>query len=98
MESEHTLGPWKLSKTQVVKCSVYDHDGKPIAHCDRRGSETSANAAFIVKACNAYDALLAAVQETKELITSGNWEVDSYISNLDDSLDYALAKVKGVSK
>jgi hypothetical protein len=47
---KHTPGPWKLSKTQVVKCSIYDDEGKPVAHCDRRGSETPANARLIAAA------------------------------------------------
>ena len=60
-EAKHTLLPW-----QAIENIITESHGIAIAKCFERGYETpnpKANAAFIVRACNAHDPLVAACSE-----------------------------------
>lgn len=68
MPSEHTPGPWALFPN--MHC-VRQADGPGIAMCSMRAwsdDVNAANAAFIVRACNAHDDLLIACQLALETI------------------------------
>lgn len=65
-EHTPTPGPWTVSKSpdDMIVC---DSEGGSIADCAPPGpwmtlAEARANAAFIVKACNSYDALVKALR------------------------------------
>ena len=67
METKHTPGPWRSKDSTQVYSS-----GRHIADCGSRnpeglprhiGLEDAANAAFIVRACNSHDALVAALKD-----------------------------------
>jgi hypothetical protein len=72
---KHTPGPWRLWKKtdkDFVRGVVLDQEGNLVADCNifffdetagRSKEECRDNAAFIVRACNCHDELLAACKE-----------------------------------
>lgn len=61
-EAKHSDLPWR----HEGGFQVWTEDGDIVAHCDR-----SKDAAFIVKACNAHDKLVAALEKAEELYKAG---------------------------
>ena len=68
--NKHTPGPWEVDRAnpEMVYTEYVDNDGasRYICDCDSDilpQKEYEANAAFIVRACNAHDELLAALEE-----------------------------------
>ena len=64
-QTKHTPGPWYTRHGQIS--SLSSSHGCTIANCNRTAKgipdeEIEANAAFIVRACNAHDDLLNALQ------------------------------------
>jgi hypothetical protein len=70
-ETKHTPGPWKAGRfntNPAAPIQIYGPDRDPIvttAHCY---GDHDANAAFIVRACNSHDALVAALEHIVESI------------------------------
>ena len=64
METSHTPGPWKQHATPgKIYASVRGADGRCVADCGSRSDVIAqANAEFIVRACNAHDDLLEALE------------------------------------
>jgi hypothetical protein len=77
-EAKHTELPWHVAGNIVT-----ESHGVAIAKCFDRGYETPdvlANAAFIVRACNSHDALLAAceaVRQCLEIMDNGQGNITS---------------------
>ena len=99
MSGETTPGPWVWRWKSGELCTVGTPPyafGKSVLFPDDNQSVivSDADARLIAAAPD----LLEAVRQAKALIVSGNWEVDSEISNLEDSLDYALAKIDQEAK
>lgn len=95
METKHTPTPWSTSGTKVV-------DGKiVVAQCKFAGvmshMQAAHNAAFIVRACNAHEELVAALKEARATIhdlVHQKWnEVEYWLGNI----DAAIAKAEGRS-
>ena len=65
MNTDHTPTPWKLSKNNIL-----DSNGDSIAHVNFGDGEIMAfnDAAFIVRAANAHEELLAACKESLDWI------------------------------
>jgi hypothetical protein len=65
--SEHTPTPWESNFNRIESKDDHgvDNDGWMIAECI--GPEQEANAEFIVRACNAHDALVAACEKIEKL-------------------------------
>lgn len=69
MSTQHTPTPWRTTNDHANK--ICDQVGKKIAVCPthagggqwRDREEADANAAFIVRACNAHEELVAAADE-----------------------------------
>ena len=66
MNTKHTPTPWHVGMRAAERI-VYDGTGWAVAnatiyHAEHEGGQTLANAAFIVRACNAHDDLLAALE------------------------------------
>ena len=78
METSHTPGPWKQHATPgKIYASVRGADGRCVADCGSRSDVIAqANAEFIVRACNAHDDLLEALQRaelsTKQICLAAN--------------------------
>lgn len=78
---KHTPGPWTyfvgnadgrgLIRIEVDRSA--DGAGTHIASM-QRGTQSEANAAFIVRACNAHDGLVAALETAKEYIRQDMYE------------------------
>lgn len=77
----HTQTPWKRDASSGVSCDVRAENGRKVALCwglsttkaaqhntPAYKAECSANAHFIVLACNAHDAMRAALDELLEQI------------------------------
>lgn len=66
MKTQHTPTPWHLSEPPLKENFIYDEDGLLIADVNgffkREAAENSANADFIVRACNAHDELVEALE------------------------------------
>lgn len=103
--SEHTKTPWKLYKAKlrpdisdVVIIEVQDRNGKSIIKWGGFDGQKNrdANAAFIVRACNSHDDLLAALRLCLPVM-----EVDAEMSHFlqgfarqENENDRVLARVK----
>ena len=79
MEAEHTPTPWSIERNKergIIWIDALDAPSEGIADLYHRhgiGTEdfvakrdAEANAAFIVRACNSFDALVAALKEARE--------------------------------
>lgn len=64
-QAQRTPGPWHLGLKQAEQI-IYDSHGWAICNCTvyhgHESAEPKANAAFIVRACNSHDDLLAAIK------------------------------------
>jgi len=71
-QAKHTATPWKAWGLEVVSGVVQTEDEAPhpVAYCDRSWPHEicKANAAFIVRACNAHHDLVAALKEYREAL------------------------------
>ena len=66
MSTKHTPGPWKISRddASMIRAS----DGSPLAFTGSKDLERDdINAAFIVRACNNHEALLAALIQIRDM-------------------------------
>lgn len=73
-EVGHTATPWTFDGgDHAPVLHLYAQDGKHLFHGERSLAEQEANAAFIVRACNAHDELVAIVGE---LIRIREWAHD----------------------
>jgi hypothetical protein len=74
MTTQHTPTPWKTETPkgweQKGLTAIWS-DGVMVATCGRQGTqEQQDNAAFIVRACNSHDALVAALEIAVERLES----------------------------
>lgn len=60
MNTKHTPGPWVVEQ-QADTTPVITYQARDIAVIETAHGDSKANAAFIVRACNAHDDLLAAL-------------------------------------
>lgn len=112
--TEHTKTPWRVEQgTDLIwgACNPYDQSTYGMGYSIARGvtaswgkrrpdmDEREANAAFIVRACNAHDALVAALTELQAMVKG---ECPSLLNEdsggcarLDLDIDAALALAKG---
>lgn len=68
--NKHTPTPWVINPK--AKAVVMTADGHTICNCgcsSQYQDEWEKNAAFIVKACNAHDDLVALIKRSKEFLT-----------------------------
>lgn len=113
MENKHTPTPWYVSKLDKVSINAdCGSDGlipvmiPPLAddfigHPSRFENQFEANAAFIVKACNAHDELVKALSEAQQylhdMLYAGVLENDGShnLHIINTTIAQALAKAKG---
>lgn len=104
--SGHSPLPWALS-------AAYDHlvcgpDGRAIFECWFRGhkypgigADARANAAFIVRACNSHDDLLAAAKVMERVfnlaILNGQLSPGTENSEIANAMRAAIVKAEGVA-
>lgn len=91
--TEHTQLPWQQDGSYVF-CTTAEGMHKDIADCARPLTasipEGKANAAFIVKACNAHEELVAALNACLEAVTHqdiGTYDMDG--QSFYDALEHA---------
>ena len=76
---QHTPTPWTVDETSYsdvdghIKIRAADHAWVACAHVTDRRGEATANAAFIVLACNSYDELLAAAERIQRWAQEYPW-------------------------
>lgn len=74
LATRHTPGPWGCVGTSNhahdYRLTKPNGDTLPINSSANDHSEQRANAAFIVRACNAHDELLAALKMAEEMVSS----------------------------
>lgn len=84
MTTQHTKTPWQVHDGFWIETEGYALQTKSIAKTEGTDSSVrQANAAFIVKACNAHDALVSALEK----ISSINYADESCESH-EDLADY----------
>jgi hypothetical protein len=75
-KKDHTLIPWDVwGSTKSGRKDKVCKGGVLIADCwtsDRSKEETEENAAYIVRACNSFPALVAALQEAEVSLFDGD--------------------------
>ena len=101
MTTQHTPGPWKVTKnphTRLVFLNAGNRD-YPLFKDDADGLDTTnadwSNAEFIVRACNAHDDLLEALEA---LMRAEGLTDDDYYETIDGAMALArlaIAKAKG---
>ena len=97
---KHTPTPWRADSGPELSAHigpyVYGPDNVPVAYVDYQhvgdGALSNENAAFIVRACNAHDDLVAAVEELLEHLADNDPELSG--SPLCGMARAALAKAK----
>jgi hypothetical protein len=95
----HTPTPWKFRRSDWM---VVQQDGKNnwhIAEIKPQGMQTYANAAFIVRAVNAHEDLVAALKEGAECLQAvaigkGGWAWEEVL----ETMHAALAKATSTGK
>lgn len=91
ISSARPLGPWSVS-TAPGTVDVRGFHGTFVAMCDldcRHGvAEADANAAFIVKACNAHDELVTALLKVQTDMLRDDFDSEN------DRCDYVLGYVR----
>jgi len=91
MSAQHTPTPWKAVRENahptggaLLGVFVDRADGSCIAetfsNCGQSDAECRANAAFIVRACNAHDALVAALSDLEDIF-DGQEDCDDGVPN-----------------
>lgn len=85
--SQHTPGPYRIIHTADDRTFIDADVEDTVAEVNRRLPEDEDNAEFIVRACNSYEALLAAL----ETIRTGLADDRAYR----DCARAALAKIDG---
>lgn len=99
---KHTPTPWKIDEALDLPLAIISDtdDGMGVAEMGERSPESIANAAFIVKTCNAHDELLAACKEALELLyglSSGchtKQRAEEYVAGV-LALKRAISKAEG---
>jgi hypothetical protein len=100
----HTPGPWKAGEAAWFRGRANDdtESGKrPItsgAHGVIANVYGSANAEFIVRACNAHDELLAALKELRAAITVGSTDDGKEEISRDVHFEVALKADAAIAK
>lgn len=89
--SKHTPTPWRDYGLAGIKSEAHcSMTTTPLVRC--YGKHKEANAAFIVKAVNCHDELIAACQQALEALEDPELETGAYQSLAADSVLSALAK------
>jgi predicted fused transcriptional regulator/phosphomethylpyrimidine kinase len=71
--SERTKGEWKVD--DYTNYLITDSEGENVAMCsDTTFGKSSANAEYIVRACNNHESLLSALNKYKNILASFNCE------------------------
>ena len=92
---KHTPTPW-IDDNARIACS---ETGTSIAHCNEYPFSAAANAAFIVKAVNCHDELVAALEKIAGVNdVDGNSSECDFHEDCQDVARKALAKAKGESQ
>jgi hypothetical protein len=94
MTTEHSTLPWEAGNHSAIAGRIFDALGDDVASCRFAAHENpelaQANAAFIVKACNAHDELIKALREI-------DWN-DAYTGSCSFAGDIARAALAKVGK
>lgn len=102
MNAQHTPTPWHVGDGKAARI-IYGQDGYAIADATvyhgRHGGAEEANAAFIVRAVNAHDDLVAALRKARnaiseEVLAAGDEDHPTIArhARIIDEIDAALAK------
>jgi len=98
MKSKRTPGPWELNPDIVETVEIIGPNGETIADvwniAKMLAGERDANAEFIVRACNAHDALVRALKDLKEDLEN-NGEIFKTDQKRIDIIQYALRLAEG---
>ena len=100
---EHTPTPWKAEPEYEGDKQVFIHkDGRSIADCAMGYGDDEANAAYIVRACNAFPDLVKALEAASPIVSdraAGGRMLTSKAHAIEvfDLMQGALAAVKGAS-
>ena len=108
MTATHTSTPWKCRNQRGPIREAIDIGGEQLT-CTAYGMDpqhTEANASFIVRACNAHDALVAALEDAAEQMErdaakiDGEWGACREIEEIerDGDLPDALVKARAALK
>lgn len=94
MSTQHTPTPWHVAKDDPA--AIFNSMGGYVTRIDGNAVQTRAaiegNAAFIVRACNAHDELVAALAQIARLSAEGEVSANMQYA-LGDIARAALAKV-----
>ncbi len=102
-EPKHTPTPWRITGYGIIG-GIEDGSGQTVAQAQERPSrkrsepdhERLANAAFIVRACNAHDALVEALVEIREKASSASaWNAEGALAACEALAESALALARG---
>ena len=58
----HTPTPWHIETKKIHFADIYSLSGVWVAHCESAVADSVKDAAFIVRACNAHDDLVEALE------------------------------------
>lgn len=97
---QHISLPWKAEDLVVTAhdglisvCEVHDHSDTSMEHTEQ---EAQANAAFIVRACNAHDQLVEALTDIAGMAETGRESVNECITAIRQvDVDAAAAVTRG---
>ena len=95
MSTEHSPLPWRVSGDHPSRVDITPEFGYAVANLFLT-PETEANAAFIVRACNAHDALTHYVELAVGRVELANAEGDPILSAWLPGARAALAKAQDV--
>lgn len=84
--TQRTPGPWVVKQLDANHWCIFDANGMIVA----TNMRSEANAAFIVKACNAHDELVAALRDADSVLAREGYVAESGIRV---RIRAALAKV-----
>ena len=103
-KAKPTPGPWVSPGTDAGNraiCAAINGKRRTLAHvyggddCSISEQTRDANAAFIVRACNSHDELVAALEFVNKWIALRSDRGDKFPSQLTNTVSAALAKAKG---
>lgn len=82
MSTKHTPTPWKEGKSSapMTECIILSESGYVIGevyNC-QDNPENTANAAFIVRACNSHDALVEALAQCIDNLQGSGYDLSPY--------------------
>lgn len=95
MSTQHTPTPWVVSAPGIITSPKAMQD---IGHVCYTGTDggTDANAAFIVRACNAHDEMAAALREVRDLVHEESSDRAKFILGPNDDAEPYLSHPRAI--